>query len=160
MEVIDNFLPDTTFQKIYDEIMGPNIGWYFAPAVAEATDNYSHDNYMHFHVAYNNDVPMSTMYEVLHPLLEQLKVRSLMRIIVNSYPYTPELKVHADHKDYDFTHKGAILYLNTCDGYTYCDGQKVMSVANRVLLHDPSKLHHSSATTDQPRRIICNVNYL
>ena len=71
-----------------------------------------------------------------------------------------DLRSCADHIDYEFTHKGAILYLNTCDGYTYCDGHKVKSVANRILLHDPSKLHHSTATTDQPRRVICNVNYL
>ena len=160
MKVIDNFLPDITFKKIYDEIMGSNFGWYYTPSVADETDEHSLDNYMHFHVVYKDDVPMSTMYEVLRPLLSQLKIQALMRIIINSYPYTPKLKVHADHIDYEFTHKGAILYLNTCDGYTYCDGHKVKSVANRILLHDPSKLHHSTATTDQPRRVICNVNYL
>ena len=160
MKVIDNFLPDITFKKIYDEIMGSNFGWYYTPSVADETDEHSLDNYMHFHVAYNNQMPVSTMYEVLLPFLKQLEIQALMRIIINQYPYTPKLKVHADHKDFDFTHKGAILYLNTCNGYTYCEGQKVESVANRVLLHDPSKLHHSSATTNRQRRVICNVNYL
>ena len=161
MHVIDNFLPDEVFKNIYENIMGSNIGWYFVPSVAEQkTDKKANDNYMHYHVAYNNHTPVSTIYEVLLPLLQQLDIQALVRIIINQYPYTPKLKIHASHKDFDFKHKGAILYLNTCDGYTYCQGQKVYSVANRVLLHDPSKEHHSSATTNAQRRVICNVNYI
>ncbi len=140
--------------------MGSNIGWYFMPSVADLDDGQANDNYMHFHLAYDTHTPVSTMYEVLFPFIQQLEVQALIRIIINQYPYTPKLKVHADHADFDYTHKGAILYLNTCDGYTYCEGQKVYSQANRVLLHDPSKKHHSSATTNAQRRVICNVNYI
>lgn len=160
MEVIDNFLPDITFQKIHEQIMGANIGWYFTPNVADQTDKHALDNYMHFHLAYDNQMPMSTMYEVLLPFINQLEVQALMRIIINQYPYTPKLRVHADHKDFDFKHKGAILYLNTCDGYTFCEGEKIESVANRVLIHDPSVPHHSTTTTNDHRRVICNMNFL
>ena len=69
-------------------------------------------------------------------------------------------KKHQKHFDFEFPHKGAILYLNTCDGYTWCQGEKVYSVANRVLLHDPSIPHYSTTTTTDHRRVIVNLNYL
>ena len=78
----------------------------------------------------------------------------------NENSYTDKILKHDDHVDFEYPHKGAILYLNTCDGYTYCEGEKVFSVANRLLLHDPSKLHYSTTTSNEQRRLICNVNYL
>tara|TARA_Y100000401_G_scaffold90009_1_gene75582 strand:+ start:483 stop:791 length:309 start_codon:yes stop_codon:yes gene_type:complete len=102
------------------------------------------------------------MYDEVLPLVEhpELDVKALLRIMVNSYPYTNKILEHAKHSDYEFSHKGAILYLNTCDGYTWCQGEKVYSVANRVLIHDPSIPHHSTTTTNDQRRVICNMNYL
>ena len=159
MQVIDNFLPPQIFEKISNHIMSHEMVWHFIPTVADVSDNQTLDNYMHSHLAYENNVPVSPVMQILSPLLSDLGMKSLIRVLVNMYPYTPKLKVHADHNDFEFSHKGAILYLNTCDGYTYCEGQKVFSVANRLLLHDPSKLHHSTTTSDAQRRVICNINY-
>ena len=162
MKVIDNFLPIDVFQYIQEQITSPGTAWYFKDSVAAHTDDMSFDNYMHSHMVYENHQPCSSMYEELLPLVEhpKLKVKSLLRILVNSYPHTNKILKHDDHVDFDYSHKGAILYLNTCNGYTYCEGEKVFSVANRLLLHDPSKLHHSTTTSNEQRRLICNVNYL
>ena len=159
MEVIDNFLPNNVFEHIQGHVMSLGTAWLFQSAVAYRTDDATLDNYMYNHMAYNKNCPQSSLFEELIPLIDQLNAKSVIRILLNSYPYTPKLKIHADHIDYNYSHKGAILYLNTCDGYTYCEGEKIFSVANRVLLHDPSKLHHSTTTTNQQRRVICNVNY-
>ena len=65
------------------------------------------------------------------------------------------------HKDYSFSHSGAILSLNTCDGYTKLkDGTKIDSVANRVLLFDASEEHCSTTTTNVSARINININYI
>ena len=162
MKVIDNFFPIDVFQYIQEQITSPGTGWYFKNSVAALTDKMSLDNYMHSHMVYENHQPCSSLYEELLPLVKhpELKVKSLMRIIVNSYPYTHKLRKHEKHTDYEFSHKGAILYLNTCDGYTWCEGKKIYSVANRVLIHDPSIPHHSTTTTNEQRRVICNMNYL
>lgn len=159
MQVIDNFLPPEIFEGLSKYIMSSDMPWYFIPSVAKVSDKPALDNYFHSHLAYENHVPISNVIEVVAPLLKNLGMKSLIRVILNMYPYTPKLKIHEDHVDFDYSHKGAILYLNTCDGYTYCEGEKVSSVANRVLLHDPSKLHHSTTTSDAHRRVICNVNY-
>lgn len=161
MKIIDNFLTDDVFKKIYDIIMGTNIDWHFSPTVAYSSEKEIYENYVNSHLAYTNNQPQSNIYQCLLPLIEdsRLEVKSLMRIIINMYPYTTKIKIHGEHIDYPFKHKGAILYLNSCDGYTFCEGQKVYSKSNRVLLHDPSKYHHSTTTSNKQRRVICNLNY-
>ena len=164
MKVIDNFLPIDVFQNIHRSIMGHDLTWSFTSAVAREDDKDELWNYFHSHLAYDKDRPWSTLYDVVLPFVEQVhQVEPLiacMRIMVNAYPHTPKLKLHAKHTDFDFAHKGAILYLNTCDGYTWCQGEKVYSVANRVLLHDPSIPHYSTTTTTDQRRVIINFNYV
>lgn len=69
------------------------------------------------------------------PIVEKLSIASLIRIKVNFYPRTEEMKIHAAHKDYPFDHNGALFYVNSCDGYTVLeDGTKIESIANRVLV--------------------------
>mgnify|MGYP003116175127 FL=1 len=164
MKVIDNFLPIDVFQNIHREIMGDNLTWLYRPNVAREDDKDELWNYFHSHLAYDEDRPWSTLYDIVFPFIEQVHqvepLRACMRIMANAYPHTPELKLHQKHTDFDFSHKGAILYLNTCDGYTWCQGEKVYSVANRVLLHDPSIAHYSTTTTTDKRRVIVNLNYI
>ena len=65
------------------------------------------------------------------------------------------------HFDYPFSHSSALLSLNTCDGYTKLkDGTKIDSIANRILLFDPSEEHCSTTTTNIFARINININYI
>ena len=74
------------------------------------------------------------------------------------------------------TFREILLYLNTCNGYTrlanndwkpedgqgeevFSEGNKVMSVRNRLLLHDGSIPHCSTTCTDQRMRILIAFNY-
>ncbi len=96
----------------------------------------------------------------IQPLIEKLGVKSLMRVKANAYTRTPEILHHKDHSDFPFEHKGALFYINDCDGLTVLeDGTEVKSVANRLLLFDSSKPHHSTTTTNATRRINLNFNY-
>ena len=65
------------------------------------------------------------------------------------------------HTDYPFPHKSAILYINTCEGYTKLkDRTKISSIANRLLIFDSSEDHCSTTTTDVPARFNININYI
>ena len=76
------------------------------------------------------------------------------------YPNTQEIYEHGKHTDYDFSHKAAILYINTCDGYTkLADGTKIDSVENRMLLFDASTPHQSTTTSNTTARFNINFNY-
>ena len=167
-KVIDSFLDEDCFDSLVTLFIGktkeyqPTLPWYFNAAVAYNDDVDDKLFYM-THTFYDLNVPMSTHYEKLSPLLEKLGIKDwgLIRIKGNFYPNTHILYEHPKHIDYNFSHSGAILSLNTCDGYTKLkDGTKIDSVANRMLLFDASKEHCSTTTTNVFARINININYM
>ena len=92
---------------------------------------------------------------------ELANFRTMIRIKINAYPHTNEVKEHIEHFDYPFSHKGALFSLNTCDGYTkFNDGTKVESVANRIIFFDASKNHQSTTTSNAKLRYNINFNFL
>ena len=114
------------------------------------------------HLVYGRQCPRGNFYDQLVPLLNLIPdLHALIRVKCNFYAQTPKIIDHAQHQDYDFENKGAILYLNTCDGYTRLhDGTKIENVENRLLLFDPQKPHNSSTTTNAKGRFNININYL
>ena len=89
-----------------------------------------------------------------------LGAKALMRVKGNLFPSTDNLIHHEDHFDYPCEHRGAILYLNTNDGLTVLENEvEVESVENRLLLFDPSKMHHSTTCTTKPYRMNVNFNF-
>ena len=166
-EVIDNFLDEEYFDSLVTFFTGrkqaenSQLPWFFRRQL-NANHNVAEDNLFYMiHMFYDENVPMSPFYNKLFPLLEKLKVACLIRAKANLYPNTEILHEHPMHIDYEFSHSGAILSLNTCDGYTKLkDGTKIDSIANRILLFDPSEEHCSTTTTNVPARFNININYI
>ena len=90
----------------------------------------------------------------------RIKYDKLIRIKANFYPHTETVKEHAPHRDYDFEHAGAVYSLNTCDGYTRIENQRVDSVENRMMFFNASKLHNSTTTSNAKGRFNINFNFL
>ena len=121
------------------------------------------------HMIYQHHTPKTQEHNwnLVVPFLAQLekteKMHALIRVKVNYYNSTPEVVEHCKHYDYPampLPHKGAILYLNTNDGFTRLqDGTKVESIENRLLVFDASKMHNSTTTTSFEGRYNINVNY-
>ena len=163
-KVIDNFLDEEYFDSLVSlftdkEKTGSGVmPWFFQSDVAGLVED---KIFFLYHMFYENHVPASDLYEKLIPLLEKLGVKALMRIKANLYPNTHIIHEHPMHTDYPYSHSGALLSLNTCDGYTKIkDGTKINSVANRVLLFDPSEEHCSTTTTNVLARFNININYI
>ena len=165
-EVIDNFLDEDYFESLANlftdkEKQGNSlVSWYFQQSIADLGEIEGLFFYM-THKIYHENVPNSDYYRDLLPLLEKLEIKSLIRIKANLYPNTHILHEHPMHIDKNFSHSGAILSLNTCDGYTKLkDGTKIDSVANRILLFDRSEEHCSTTATNVPARFNININYI
>ena len=165
-EVIDNFLDKEYFDKLAilftnrEEEGNVLVPWYFVPSVSQHKVVEGKLFYL-VHALYENNMPTSQYFDELIPLLAKLGARCLLRIKANLYPNTEILHEHLMHTDLEFFHSGAILSLNTCDGYTKLkDGTKIDSVANRMLLFDPSKEHCSTTTTNDFARFNININYI
>ena len=171
-EVIDNFLDKEYFDELVTLLMGKEIGhetyimpWFFQSSITHSKGYQkwagSSNLFYMTHKFYEYHMPISPFYDKITPLLKKLEVQGLLRVKGNFYPNTEILHEHQMHADYNFAHSGAILSLNTCDGYTKLkDGTKIDSVANRILLFDSSEEHCSTTTTNVPARINLNINYM
>ena len=140
--------------------MGGKFPWYFKSGVVTLKEkDSSHCYWVHFFFSREDGIS-SPFFKILEPILKKLKVKALMRIKANLYTNQGEIKEHQKHVDFPFKHKGAIFYLNTCNGFTtLADGTKIESVGNRILLFNPSIPHHSSTCTDENTRVNININY-
>ena len=162
-EVIDNYFDDGYFSHLQHTIMkaGSPIRWEYVPAPSEGNEN---DLSCMFAYLVFEHQQLSEMYEMLtsgpESLWDRFGIKSLIRIKLNLYPATQNLIGHASHQDYDFEHKGAIIYINDNDGYTKLeDGTCIESKANRVLFFDASTPHSSTNCTNAKARFNINVNY-
>ena len=169
-EVIDNFLPQKEFREIQKIIINedniPNtspqtsLGWLYTSGIAKKNEQENWKYFYMIHSIYEYGIICSKFYEKLIPVLEKLDVKALVRIKANLYPNSEELHEHEAHTDTNYPHMAAILYINTCNGYTKLkDGTKIDSIANRILLFDGSISHCSTTTTDQTARFNINFNY-
>ena len=178
-EVIDNFLDEEYFDSLVTlftvPVWPPIISWglvnqdeskrglesYEAGENEDQWEGKDEKIFYMIHVIYDYNIPTSSHYDILLPLLEKLGTRCLMRLKVNLYPNTEKVIEHPYHTDNYFSHTGAILSLNTCDGYTkMADGTKIDSVANRILLFDASEKHAATNTTNAFARFNINMNFL
>ena len=167
--VIDNFLPQEQFEEVRDSIMYHfDFPWYIHKRVNTVGKNCTEEywNWYATHTFYRNDYATSQqchrIYDIFIPRFVEMNIyHSLLRIKGNFYPHTETLKEHAGHRDYLYSNTGALYSLNTCDGYTkLCDGTKIPSVANRILIFDSSIIHTSTTTTNAAGRFNINFNFL
>jgi hypothetical protein len=174
-QIIDNALDSEDFEEIEEVLMSDQFPWFwneviaYEPSAMEkliegVSSRYNGvdiDKCYFTHQFYSQYVPVSEAFNLIRPLIKLLNPRSLIRVKANSYTGTRELVHHDNHVDFPFEHKGAIFYINTNNGLTVLeDGTECESVANRLLLFDASKPHHSTTCTDQKRRVNINMNYM
>jgi hypothetical protein len=172
MKVIDNFLDEEYFNDLVYLFTKPqatghlDVPWFYSHSISyDGEYESSPTSFYMVHHIYKDYKIFSTYHENMLPLLgkmeKELELRALLRIKANLFPSTSEVIENGMHEDYYFSHFGAVLSLNTCDGYTgFPDGTKVESVANRIVVFDSSKKHCSTSTTNVPARFNININYL
>ena len=164
LSVIDNFLADEEFNLVKETFLSNSCAWFFSSKISnhnEQDDNYEREGHLFSHIIYINHRPTSPFYEKLMPFfLNKINVKSLIRIKVNLYPYFGKYAEHEFHRDQEFSHSGAIFYVNSNNGHTILeDGTKIESVGNRIVFFDTNIRHKSTTCTDQRQRITINFNY-
>tara|TARA_Y100001973_G_scaffold59391_1_gene87436 strand:- start:1138 stop:1656 length:519 start_codon:yes stop_codon:yes gene_type:complete len=165
--IIDNFLPEEEFSKLSNTIISKNFPFHiFNKVTGNEVDEDSLPFWYYYgiHMIYSNNEPKSDWFKYFNNMLSYMHDQGLglglCRIKVNFYPYTDTVYEHDQHTDYDYPMYGAVLSLNTCNGFTrLADGTKVDSVANRLLIFDSSKNHNSSTTSNATGRYNVNFNF-
>mgnify|MGYP001473726574 CR=1 FL=1 len=167
--VIDNFLDKKDFDELHIKIMGRYFPWFHFDEIILEEEHKKDMTFYETHMMYDNDRPLfTTSFELMDPVLDKLmkledpniRMISLVRVKVNSYPNQGKLIEHGMHRDYAFPSVACLFGMNTCNGYTRIGDKKIDSVANRAILFDPSTDHSSTSTTNDTRRVNINFNYL
>tara|TARA_Y200000002_G_scaffold281286_2_gene235330 strand:- start:67 stop:597 length:531 start_codon:yes stop_codon:yes gene_type:complete len=171
-EIIENFLDQSDFEELKKFFLSPRSQWRFIDfVVSKELDNQKKDGYfvhsfrdLHPQTLVDR-FPISPNYKVLDKLLEKIKhklnFKQILRIRSSLFPRREVQKADAFHVDYKFDHKVCIFYVNSNNGYTlFKSGEKVDSVANRLLIFDGLKEHSTVVQTDTSARYIININLL
>ena len=159
VKIIDNALSEKKYQELYkaitDELEFP---WYLQNTGVSVEG----DGSFQFTHQFCDQVGNRSSFDYLMtPLYVRLGVNKLYRCKINLTMKTKEThEFYPLHTDQEFTHKTAIYYLNTNNGYTlFEDGTKVDSVANRIVLFEGNRLHTGATQTDERFRYVVNFNY-
>jgi len=158
--IIENALDAKTFVQVQKHMLSFQYPWNFVEGVSHTN---SRGDFQFVHTIHEGpyvDIPND--YQLVYPLMEVLQPQSIVRIKANLLTQTPEHIVHGMHNDVFMPFAlTAIYYINTNNGYTiFEDGDKVESVANRMVIF-PANIKHSGATcTDKVRRVVINLNYI
>ena len=159
IEIRDNFLTDDEF-KVVTEILNPKfVPWSFQPVVPDEESNV--DKTDNFQFSYTI-LPETLYYPCLVALFDKMDMEVHFRLKVNLNPKAPEIIEHGYHIDLPLPQsKTAVFYLNTNNGYTAFEtGEKVESVANRLVKFPCNTKHTGTSCTDQRYRMVINLNYI
>ena len=170
VKTIQDFLPKQSFDRLSQIIFEPTFPWYLTTSVASPYLKSKENSKLFYmsHLVYEKEKYVKVNpndQTIIDLLLEKLAPEEgnlqLIRIKINFYPNTTELHEHDYHRDFEYSHMGAILSLNTCDGYTKIreTDTKYHSWANTLLSFNPSEDHCSTTTTNAVGRFNININY-
>ncbi len=157
--IIDSFLDQDYFDHLKNCVFSTQFPWVFCQEVANLGEM-NDEHFFFTHRLFDRFEPLSSfMKELDYLFVHHLEVKSLIRARINLYTNIGKLLEHDYHQDFKYPHKTAVLYFNTCDGYTGFRDSKVESVENRVVLFDGSNEHYSTTCTDQKVRVVLSVSY-
>ena len=170
VKTIQDFLPKQSFNRLSQIIFAPTFPWYLTTSVASPYLKSKENSKLFYmsHLVYEKEKYVKVNLNdqaIIDLLLEKLAPEEgnlqLIRMKINFYPNTTELHEHDYHRDYEYSHMGVILSLNTCDGYTKIreTDTKYHSWANTLLSFNRSEDHCSTTTTNAVGRFNININY-
>tara|TARA_R110000822_G_scaffold46498_1_gene123604 strand:+ start:355 stop:840 length:486 start_codon:yes stop_codon:yes gene_type:complete len=159
VKVIDNFLDKETFKSIKDLMLNNSFDWYYSNSIT--SEHLDRKEFQFIHIFYQYGEARNS-YSIIQPIVKKINPFCLVRVKANLLTITPKIKEYDFHVDFKNKQNltTAILYINTCDGYTiFKDGTKVESVENRFIEFDSNLEHTGSSCTDENVRAVINLNY-
>ena len=155
--ILDDYLTSDEHLNIKTIMESNNFPWYYYDY--KLTENDKLFDYQFSHVFYKDNKHNSDFFDVLNPLIDKLKPLSLIRIKANLNPVSQELIQFNNHVDQEFPCKGALYYLNTNNGFTVFDNEKIESKSNRIVLFNANQKHYGTNSTNCKNRMVINFNY-
>ena len=157
--VKDNYLDIEDFEVIRDTMSTDMFPWFFnEEKIYKVTEN-NLFNYQFTHTFYHEDERKSHHFNILHPLLEKMEPKKLIRIKANLNPISHKLIEFESHIDQEYECNGAIYYINGNNGYTRFGDEKIQSKENRIVFFGAEMIRTGTNSTDCKNRMVINFNY-
>jgi hypothetical protein len=157
MKVYNNFLTKKEFTKLKEFLLGIHMPWYFNNGVVDTDDNYFQFTFIFFKDGQINCD--KSYFDMVEPILKKLKFKKLNKIKANLLTKDIKTTEHGMHVDQS-EGKTGIFYVNTCNGYTKFENNKIVkSKENTYVEFNSSIKHTGSSCTDKKRRVVINFNY-
>tara|TARA_R110002012_G_scaffold321723_1_gene550946 strand:+ start:2599 stop:3108 length:510 start_codon:yes stop_codon:yes gene_type:complete len=163
---IKNFLSDTEFNNLHDDLLSQDFPWYRSLKVrnAECTEH----QMTHLFIDTHSDKEPTKSFRLnsLMPFLKkaekEFNIQHFLRAKINLYYNTGEQKIGGWHHDWnkkDTDLNVATYYMNTNNGYTQLkDGTKISSQANKIAVF--GNVEHTDVThTDTEERIVIVLGF-
>ena len=160
MNIYKNYLNKKDFTKFKFELFETEFPWFYRDK--QTLNNNENTPFYFTHCFMKEDKIFSDWYEpYIVPIIKKLKAIKIIEIRANLMVNTGKNKKSGYHVDFPhLKNKTAILYMNTCNGYTlFKDKKKVMSEENKMIIFDGQMEHEGVGQTDTKRRILINFNY-
>jgi hypothetical protein len=155
---IDNFLNKEYFNLLNETFLNNMFPWYYQDNKVNINDN----QFQFTHLFYENNKENSPYLGILNDLFKKIELKTLIRAKLNLTTKRKEIEKFDFHIDTDIKCNTAVLYLNTNNGKTIFEDEKLLSVnsvENRIIIF-PSHIKHAGTThTDTNFRIVLNINY-
>jgi len=173
VQIQDNFLPDDQFNKLRDAIldisgMPSKIHFPWGLTNILPPDVYKSDPIYNIQLnrALYSPSYIDSHLELVNPIIQKINPTLLIRVKANLTMRADKIVVHGYHSDIPNNKvrdiaTTSIYYLNDNNGYTEFDtGDRVESVANRLLTFPANTMHSGSTCTDAMYRSVINFNYV
>lgn len=184
--IIDNFLTKSEFEELKGKITSDDQPWYFNENISIENEGDPKKFYGFFCDIVQEEYPEQYCEVNCSPLIFSLNEKikktfgfnKVLRTRLDMTTYRGEKSVlFGPHIDLDGQHFTSIFYLTSCDAPTIIYKEKLMygdinfdndlnilekieSKENRLVVFDGNYIHTGMSSTDLPRRILVNSNFI
>jgi hypothetical protein len=185
IEVIDNFLSNEDFKKIYDLANSSNFPYFMSrdkytiPVNIFEKNEKDYENlkeYIQFvHSFYNIDISKTNKSDYffiienfIKNILDKKKIKKfeLLRAKINVQTKLEKNTIHnhnTPHNDFPFEHKVFLFYINDSDGDTFFFNNKqifkqISPKENRLIIFDGDIEHAGTHPINSDKRIVLNID--
>jgi hypothetical protein len=155
----ENFLEKEFFNDFKKILFSDDFNWFFRNNLTI----FDKTHYWFNHCFFNNFTVFSPVFDsFIKPILLKLNAKALIEARANCNVKNNVVYQSGWHVDKPFECTTAVLYMNTCNGYTLIDKDKkikINSEENKILIFNSQIEHAVVSQTDVDRRIIINFNY-
>lgn len=170
IRVIDNFLLQPDFNYLKYVLSGSAISWKSSNIVGYDCINPKLEDRYNFQLTHIfldgrncEEMVNKNTFHFIKLITEKINPEEWYRIKMNLNPCTNEIFEHGMHVDNPTTRQDAytaVYYVNDNNGYTlFQAGQKIESVANRLVIFPASFYHSGTSCTDTYARLVINFNF-